>query len=78
MKEMNVPVFFDVTHALQTPGGRADSAGGRRAQITTLARAGMATGFSRFIFEAHPDPEKQNVMDHVHCVCLNLSHSWHS
>ena len=23
MKEMNVPVFFDVTHALQTPGGRS-------------------------------------------------------
>ena len=40
MKAMNVPVFFDVTHALQTPGGRADSAGGRRHQITTLAKAG--------------------------------------
>ena len=58
MKEMNVPVFFDVTHALQTPGGRADSAGGRRAQITTLARAGMATGLAGLFLEAHPDPEK--------------------
>ena len=53
-----VPVFFDVTHALQTPGGRADSAGGRRAQITTLARAGMATGLAGLFLEAHPDPEK--------------------
>ena len=35
MKQMNVPVFFDVTHSLQQPGGRADSAGGRREQITT-------------------------------------------
>ena len=58
MKEMNVPVFFDVTHALQTPGGRSDSAGGRRAQITTLARAGMATGLAGLFLEAHPDPEK--------------------
>jgi 2-dehydro-3-deoxyphosphooctonate aldolase (KDO 8-P synthase) len=58
MKAMNVPVFFDVTHALQTPGGRADSAGGRRAQITTLARAGMATGLAGLFLEAHPDPEK--------------------
>jgi 2-dehydro-3-deoxyphosphooctonate aldolase (KDO 8-P synthase) len=58
MKAMNVPVFFDVTHSLQTPGGRADSAGGRRAQITTLARAGMATGLAGLFLEAHPDPEK--------------------
>ncbi len=57
MKAMNVPVFFDVTHALQTPGGRADSAGGRRAQITTLARAGMATGLAGLFLEAHPNPD---------------------
>ncbi|WP_019520217.1 3-deoxy-8-phosphooctulonate synthase [Faucicola boevrei] len=58
MKAMNVPVFFDVTHALQTPGGRADSAGGRRHQITTLAKAGMATGLAGLFLEAHPDPDK--------------------
>ncbi len=58
MKAMNVPVFFDVTHALQEPGGRADSAGGRRHQITTLARAGMATGLAGLFLEAHPDPDK--------------------
>ncbi len=57
MKAMNVPVFFDVTHALQTPGGRADSAGGRRAQISTLARAGMATGLAGLFLEAHPNPD---------------------
>src|SRR3546814_2994087 len=27
MKQFEYPVFFDVTHALQMPGGRADSAG---------------------------------------------------
>lgn len=58
MKAMNVPVFFDVTHALQEPGARTDSAGGRRAQITTLARAGMATGLAGLFLEAHPDPDK--------------------
>ncbi|GAC1368929.1 MAG: 3-deoxy-8-phosphooctulonate synthase [Aquirhabdus sp.] len=57
MKVLNVPVFFDVTHALQTPGGRADSAGGRRAQISTLARAGMATGLAGLFLEAHPNPD---------------------
>lgn len=58
MKALNVPVFFDVTHALQTPGGRSDSAGGRRAQISTLARAGMATGLAGLFLEAHPNPDK--------------------
>lgn len=57
MKQMNVPVFFDVTHSLQQPGARTDSAGGRREQITTLARAGMATGLAGLFLEAHPSPE---------------------
>ncbi len=57
MKQMNVPVFFDVTHSLQQPGGRSDSAGGRREQIATLARAGMATGLAGLFLEAHPNPE---------------------
>ena len=42
MKAMSVPVFFDVTHALQMPGGLPSAAGGRRAQVLELARAGMA------------------------------------
>ncbi|MBF0289723.1 MAG: 3-deoxy-8-phosphooctulonate synthase [SAR324 cluster bacterium] len=29
MKSFDCPVFFDVTHSLQKPGGRPDSAGGR-------------------------------------------------
>ena len=57
MKKMQVPVFFDVTHSLQQPGARADSAGGRREQITTLARAGMATGLAGLFLEAHPNPD---------------------
>jgi 2-dehydro-3-deoxyphosphooctonate aldolase (KDO 8-P synthase) len=50
--------MFDVTHALQMPGGRADSAGGRRQQVVELARAGMSQGLSALFLEAHPDPDK--------------------
>lgn len=57
MKKLQVPVFFDVTHSLQQPGAREDSAGGRREQITTLARAGMATGLAGLFLEAHPNPD---------------------
>lgn len=57
MKSM-APVVFDATHALQMPGGRGDSAGGRRAQAAALARSGMAIGIAGLFLEAHPDPEK--------------------
>jgi 2-dehydro-3-deoxyphosphooctonate aldolase (KDO 8-P synthase) len=57
MKRFGYPVMFDVTHALQMPGGRADSAGGRRQQVVELARAGMSQGLSALFLEAHPDPD---------------------
>ena len=57
MKGM-APVVFDATHALQKPGGRSDSAGGRREQATALARSGMALGIAGLFLEAHPDPDK--------------------
>ena len=52
------PVMFDATHALQRPGGRADSADGRRAQAAELARSGMALGIAGLFIEAHPDPNQ--------------------
>ena len=55
---MNAPVIFDVTHSLQKPGGRTDSADGRREQVTELARAGMAVGLAGLFLESHPDPSK--------------------
>lgn len=60
MDEMKAlaPVVFDATHALQRPGGRSDSAGGRRAQAAALARCGMALGIAGLFVEAHPDPDK--------------------
>lgn len=57
MKQGGLPVFFDVTHSLQRPGGRADSADGRRAQVAELARAGVAVGLAGLFLEAHPDPD---------------------
>ena len=57
MKKFNYPVFFDVTHALQKPGGRADSADGRRSQVADLGRAGMSQGIAGLFLEAHPDPD---------------------
>lgn len=38
----NSPVIFDVTHALQCRDPFGAASGGRRAQVTELARAGMA------------------------------------
>jgi len=54
----NVPLIFDVTHALQCrdPGGAAS--GGRRTQVAELARAGMAVGLAGLFLEAHPEPDK--------------------
>lgn len=60
MDEMKnyAPVMFDATHALQRPGGRSDSADGRRAQAAQLARSGMALGIAGLFIEAHPDPDQ--------------------
>lgn len=60
MDEMKsfAPVIFDATHALQKPGGRSDSADGRRAQAAQLARSGMALGLAGLFIEVHPDPNQ--------------------
>ncbi|MFJ4292389.1 3-deoxy-8-phosphooctulonate synthase [Cupriavidus sp. NPDC089707] len=52
----DMPIIFDVTHALQQrdPGGAAS--GGRRQQVVELARSGMAGGLAGLFLEAHPDP----------------------
>ena len=54
----DLPLIFDVTHALQCrdPGGAAS--GGRRSQVIDLARSGMAVGLAGLFLEAHPDPDQ--------------------
>lgn len=58
LKSFGYPVLFDVTHALQLPGGRDDGADGRRAQLIALTRAGVAQSIAGLFLEAHPDPAK--------------------
>lgn len=52
----NLPLIFDVTHALQKRDPGSAASGGRREQLVELARAGMATGLAGLFLEAHPDP----------------------
>ena len=54
----DLPLIFDVTHALQCrdPGGTAS--GGRRSQVVDLAKAGMSVGLAGLFIEAHPDPNQ--------------------
>jgi 2-dehydro-3-deoxyphosphooctonate aldolase (KDO 8-P synthase) len=52
----DMPVIFDVTHALQQREAGASASGGRREQIVELARAGIAVGIAGLFLEAHPDP----------------------
>jgi 2-dehydro-3-deoxyphosphooctonate aldolase (KDO 8-P synthase) len=56
MKRTGCPVVFDVTHSLQVPGGRSDSAGGRRQAVFELMLAGMSQGIGGLFLESHPDP----------------------
>jgi len=58
MKQFGSPLMFDATHALQKPGGLADAAGGRRADVTALSRAGLSQGIAGLFIEAHPDPDR--------------------
>lgn len=58
MKRTGCPVVFDVTHALQVPGGRSDSASGRRQAVFELMLAGMSQGIGGLFLESHPDPSR--------------------
>ncbi len=58
MKRTGCPVVFDVTHSLQIPGGRSDSAGGRRQAVFELMLAGISQGIGGLFLESHPDPSQ--------------------
>ena len=60
MKEVSgdVPVTFDVTHALQMRDPNASASGGRRRQVAELARSGLAIGIAALFLEAHPNPDE--------------------
>src|SRR5690554_20154 len=50
------PVVLDVTHSLQQPNQSAGITGGRPEMISTIARAGIATGADGIFIETHFDP----------------------
>lgn len=54
----DLPIIFDVTHALQQRESGGAASGGRRQQVVDLARAGMAVGLGGLFLEAHPDPDR--------------------
>jgi len=58
MKSFGYPFLFDVTHALQRPGGMGDAAAGRRESVRELALAGMSQKIAGLFLEAHPEPEQ--------------------
>ncbi len=57
MRQLGVPVIFDATHSVQTPGGLGNATGGNRKMIAPLARAAAAVGIDGLFLETHPDPD---------------------
>lgn len=56
LKELGLPVVFDVTHALQQPGGLGDKTAGRGQYVYDLAKVGMVSGIAGLFLETHPNP----------------------
>lgn len=50
------PVVLDCTHALQQPNQSTGVTGGRPQLISTIAKAGIATGADGLFIETHPNP----------------------
>lgn len=69
MKQMtgDLPVIFDVTHALQQRGLGDAASGGRRQQVVELVRARMAVGLGALFLKAHPDPDRAKCDNRVRC-----------
>ena len=58
LKSFEKPVIFDVTHALQLPGGLGKATDGRREYLLNLARAGISQKIAGLFLEAHPNPDE--------------------
>ena len=57
MRKFGYPIVFDVTHAVQKPGGLGDATSGDREYVFPLMRAGLAIGLDAIFAEVHPNPE---------------------
>ncbi len=58
LRELGVPVVFDVTHSLQLPGAGDGVTAGLAKYIEPLASAGVAAGVDGVFMEVHDDPSK--------------------
>ncbi len=58
MRSLGIPVVFDATHSVQTPGGLGHASGGQREFVAPLARAAAAVGIDGLFLEVHPRPAK--------------------
>lgn len=59
MRDLGCPVVFDAGHSVRYYGVPShDPAGGERAFIPVLARAGVAAGADALFLESHPHPAK--------------------
>ena len=56
IREMGVPVVFDVTHSLQLPGGGDGVTAGQAQYIEPLASAGVGAGVDGVFLEVHDEP----------------------
>ena len=58
MRDLGVPVVFDVTHSLQLPGGGDGVTAGLAQYIDPLARAGVGAGVDGVFLEVHEEPKR--------------------
>jgi 2-dehydro-3-deoxyphosphooctonate aldolase (KDO 8-P synthase) len=57
MRNLGVPVMFDATHSVQSPGGLGSASGGDRRFILPLVRAALGVGVDSIFMEIHPSPD---------------------
>ena len=65
------PTVLDITHSLQQPNQSSGVTGGLPNMISTIARAGIATGVDGLFLETHPNPsiaksDGANMLDIAH------------
>jgi 2-dehydro-3-deoxyphosphooctonate aldolase (KDO 8-P synthase) len=60
MQGFGVPVIYDATHSIQSPGSGVGgkSTGGKREVLEVLARAAVAAGADGLFMEVHPRPHQ--------------------
>lgn len=73
MRSLGVPVVFDATHSVQSPGGLGATTGGNRQMVAPLARAAVAVGVDAVFLETHPNPD-QSPSDGPNMVPLAVVH----